>query len=110
MFVLRQGLKREHAGPIVLFCGGADGILIAAGAGGVGALLGAMPQLTLALTRGGAVFLAWYGFKALRRFSERWRLKPWLCRYEDGSLWAARWRARPRSRSSIRASIWIPFC
>lgn len=67
VFVLRQGLKREHVGPIVLFCGFADAILIAAGVGGVGALLGAMPQLTLALTLGGAAFLAWYGFKAFQR-------------------------------------------
>lgn len=67
LFVLRQGLKREHVGPIVLFCGCADAILIAAGVGGVGALLGAMPQLTLALTLGGAAFLGWYGFKAFQR-------------------------------------------
>lgn len=67
LFVLRQGLKREHVGPIVLFCGCADAILIAAGVGGVGALLGAMPQLTLALALGGAAFLAWYGFKAFQR-------------------------------------------
>lgn len=67
LFVLRQGLKREHVGPIVLFCGCADAIMIAAGVGGVGALLGAMPQLTLVLTIGGAGFLAWYGFKAFQR-------------------------------------------
>jgi L-lysine exporter family protein LysE/ArgO len=67
LFVLRQGLKREHVGPIVLFCGCADAILIAAGVGGVGALLGAMPQLTLVLTLGGAAFLTWYGFKAFQR-------------------------------------------
>ncbi|PHP20395.1 amino acid transporter [Sphingobium sp. IP1] len=67
LFVLRQGLKREHVGPIVLFCGGADAILIAAGVGGVGALLGAMPQLTLFLSIGGALFLGWYGLKAFQR-------------------------------------------
>jgi L-lysine exporter family protein LysE/ArgO len=67
LFVLRQGLKREHVGLIVLFCGCADAVLIAAGVGGVGALLGAMPQLTFTLTIGGAAFLAWYGFKAFQR-------------------------------------------
>ena len=67
LFVLRQGLKREHVGPIVLFCGCVDALLIAAGVGGVGVLLGAMPQLTIALTVGGALFLSWYGFKAFRR-------------------------------------------
>lgn len=67
LFVLRQGLKREHVGPVVLFCGSADAILIAAGVAGVGAMLGAMPQLTLALTIGGAAFLSWYGLNAFKR-------------------------------------------
>lgn len=67
LFVLRQGLKREHVGPIVLFCGCADALLIAAGIGGVGAILAALPQLTLILTVGGALFLSWYGFKAFQR-------------------------------------------
>lgn len=67
LFVLRQGLKREHVGPIVLFCGCADALLIAAGVGGVGAILAALPQLTLILTVGGALFLSWYGFKAFQR-------------------------------------------
>lgn len=67
LFVLRQGLKREHVGPIVLLCGSVDALLIAAGVGGVGALLGAMPQLTMALTIGGALFLGWYGLKAFQR-------------------------------------------
>jgi L-lysine exporter family protein LysE/ArgO len=67
LFVLRQGLKREHVGPIVLFCGCADAILILAGVGGVGVILAALPQLTLALTVGGALFLSWYGFKAFQR-------------------------------------------
>lgn len=69
LFVLRQGLKREHVGPVVLFCGSADALLIVAGVAGVGAFLAAVPQLTLFLTIGGAAFLAWYGFKALRRMA-----------------------------------------
>ena len=69
LFVLRQGLKREHVGPIVLFCGSADALLIVAGVAGVGAFLAAVPQLTLFLTIGGAAFLGWYGFKALRRMA-----------------------------------------
>jgi L-lysine exporter family protein LysE/ArgO len=67
LFVLRQGLRREHVGVIVLFCGFADALLIAAGVGGVGAFLAAVPQLTTALAFGGAAFLVWYGVKALRR-------------------------------------------
>lgn len=67
LFVLRQGLKREHVGPIVLFCAAADAILIAMGVGGMGAMLSALPQLTLALTVAGTLFLGWYGFKAFQR-------------------------------------------
>ena len=69
LFVLRQGLRREHVGAIVLFCASADALLIAAGVGGVGAFLAAIPQLTKALTAGGALFLVWYGVKALRRLA-----------------------------------------
>lgn len=67
LFVLRQGLRREHVGPIVLFCGSADALLIVAGVSGVGALLAAAPRLTTGLALGGAAFLAWYGIAALRR-------------------------------------------
>ena len=35
-FVLRQGLKREHVGPVVLFCAAGDAALICAGVAGVG--------------------------------------------------------------------------
>jgi L-lysine exporter family protein LysE/ArgO len=69
LFVLRQGLRREHVGAIVLFCGAADALLMSAGVGGVGALLGAAPMLRLALALGGAGFLGWYGVAALRRMA-----------------------------------------
>jgi L-lysine exporter family protein LysE/ArgO len=71
LFVLRQGLRREHVGPIVLFCGSADALLIVAGVVGIGAFLGAVPQLTILLSLGGAVFLGWYGVKALGRMVSR---------------------------------------
>ena len=66
-FVLRQGLRREHVGAIVLFCIAADVALMAAGVAGLGAAIGRVPGLTSALTEGGAAFLAWYAFGALRR-------------------------------------------
>lgn len=69
LFVLRQGIRREHVGAIVLFCGLSDALLIAAGVGGVGAFLTAVPQLTTALAFGGAAFLSWQGVKALRRIA-----------------------------------------
>ncbi|MBK1661751.1 LysE/ArgO family amino acid transporter [Paracraurococcus ruber] len=66
-FVLRQGLRREHVGPIVLFCALADIALMAAGVAGLGAALDGLPGLAAALTLGGAAFLGWYGLGALRR-------------------------------------------
>lgn len=67
MFVLRQGLRREHVGPVVAFCACADALLVAAGVAGLGAVLGAMPALSHILLLGGAAFLLWYGLSALRR-------------------------------------------
>ncbi len=66
-FVLRQGLRREHVLIIVAFCALADLILISAGVAGVAQVLGQAPRLTLALTAGGTLFLAWYGIRALIR-------------------------------------------
>jgi L-lysine exporter family protein LysE/ArgO len=67
MFVLRQGLRREHVWPIVLFCAAADATLIVAGVNGLGSALAVVPGLSPILAMGGATFLAWYGFSALRR-------------------------------------------
>lgn len=67
MFVLRQALRREHVGPIVLFCATMDALLIALGVAGLGALLGQAPSLRLALSLGGAAFLGWYAVGAFRR-------------------------------------------
>ena len=66
-FVLRQGLRREHVAPIVAFCALADVLLIAAGVLGMGQALGDRPGLARALALGGAVFLAVYAWRALRR-------------------------------------------
>jgi L-lysine exporter family protein LysE/ArgO len=66
-FVLRQGLKREHVGPIVLFCAAADALLIAAGVLGMAQALGDRPGVARALALAGAAFLAAYGVQALRR-------------------------------------------
>lgn len=66
-FVLRQGLRREHVGTIVLFCAVADALLISAGVLGMARALGAQPGLARALALVGAAFLAGYGWRALRR-------------------------------------------
>jgi len=66
-FVLRQGLRREHVTPIVVFCAMADLLLIGAGVAGLAGVLGDAPTLTALLTIGGSAFLLWYGIRALRR-------------------------------------------
>ena len=67
VFILRQGLKREHVWPIVLFCAGADASLIIAGVSGLGGLLTLVPGLSLVMSLGGAAFLGGYGVTALGR-------------------------------------------
>ena len=74
-FVLRQGLRKEHVGSVVLFCGVADAVLIAAGVFGMAQALGDRPQLARALALVGALFLAWYGWKALLRVRQAGRLQ-----------------------------------
>ncbi|GAB3101566.1 amino acid transporter [Aestuariicella hydrocarbonica] len=66
-FVLRQGLRREHVGSVVVFCALADAVLIAVGVMGVAQLLGENPILTRTLALAGATFLAFYGWRALQR-------------------------------------------
>lgn len=66
-FVLRQGLRREHVAPVVLFCALADAVLITAGVLGMAQALGERPGLARAMAMAGAAFLAWYGWQALRR-------------------------------------------
>ncbi|MBL8313573.1 MAG: LysE family transporter [Rubrivivax sp.] len=66
-FVLRQGLRREHVGSVVLFCALADAVLIATGVLGMARALGGQPGLARALALAGALFLAVYGWRAVRR-------------------------------------------
>ncbi|MFZ6691798.1 LysE/ArgO family amino acid transporter [Undibacterium sp. SXout20W] len=75
-FVLRQGLRREYVASIVLFCALADAILIAAGVFGMAKALGERPIITKALSLAGAVFLATYGWQALRRAQQSNQLRP----------------------------------
>lgn len=74
-FVLRQGLRREHVAPVVLWCGLVDALLIAAGVFGMAKALGDRPWLAQAMAGAGAAFLAWYGWKALQRMRQSARLQ-----------------------------------
>ena len=86
-FVLRQGLRREHVASVVLFCALSDALLMAAGVLGMAQALGERPMVAHALALAGAVFLAVYGWKALRRALQQNGL---LANEEgDGLTWAA---------------------
>ena len=69
-FVLRQGLRREHVGWVVLACALSDAVLIAAGVTGFGVARRMVPWLEQAMLWAGVVFLLVYG--ALR-FRAAWR-------------------------------------
>jgi L-lysine exporter family protein LysE/ArgO len=66
-FVLRQGLRREHVLPVVVFCIVADMLLIAAGVGGMARLVAAHPAVGTVVAVGGALFLLGYGARAALR-------------------------------------------
>lgn len=66
-FVLRQGILREHVGPVVLVCAVSDAVLISAGIGGLGALIAAQPQVLTVVRYAGAAFLLIYAGLSVRR-------------------------------------------
>ena len=66
-YVLRQGLRREHVGAVVLFCAASDAVLIGAGVAGMAQALQGRPILATVLAGLGAAFLCGYGLKALWR-------------------------------------------
>lgn len=74
-FVLRQGLRREHVGPVVFFCALADATLITAGVFGMAQALGNRPQVAQALAVVGALFLVWYGWRSLQRVQRAGQLQ-----------------------------------
>lgn len=67
VFVLRQGIRREHVLVVVVICALSDAVLIAAGVAGLGFLLKTVPWLVDAARVLGAVVLISYGLLAARR-------------------------------------------
>lgn len=66
-FVLRQGIRREHVGPVALLCALADALLIGAGVLGIGSLIERAPGVLDVVRWGGVAFLLCYAALALRR-------------------------------------------
>ncbi|WP_400995480.1 LysE/ArgO family amino acid transporter [Agromyces sp. GXQ0307] len=67
VFVLRQGIRREHVFVVAAICTVSDALLIVAGVGGMGAMLQAMPWLVGVARWAGAIFLVGYAVLAARR-------------------------------------------
>lgn len=67
VFLLRQGLRREHVLAVVLICAVSDAVLITAGVAGIGLLVQQAPWLVIVARWAGAVFLICYGVLAARR-------------------------------------------
>jgi len=67
VFVLRQGIRREHVLAVVVICAVSDALLIAAGVAGLGFVISAAPWLVVVARWAGALFLLAYGLLAARR-------------------------------------------
>lgn len=67
VFVLRQGIRREHVLAVVTVCIASDVVLISAGAGGLGALVQAAPEVVGTARWAGVAFLLGYAALAARR-------------------------------------------
>ncbi len=67
VFVLRQGIRREHVLAVVIICAVSDALLIIAGVAGLGYVISTAPWLVVLARWAGAVFLLVYGVLAARR-------------------------------------------
>ncbi|WP_345800069.1 L-lysine exporter [Microbacterium sp. AZCO] len=67
LFVLRQGIRREHVFVVAAICAVSDAVLIVLGVSGVGFVLQAVPWLIDVVRWAGAAFLVVYGVMAARR-------------------------------------------
>lgn len=66
-FVLRQGIRGEHVGLVVLVCMLSDIVLIGAGIFGIGAVIAAVPAVVVVIRLAGAAFLVAYAALAAKR-------------------------------------------
>lgn len=70
VFVLRQGLRREHVGVVVAICIVSDAVLILVGVGGLDRLESAAPWIADTARWAGAAFLLGYAVLAARRAAD----------------------------------------
>ena len=70
VFVLRQGVRREHVAAVVVVCVVSDVVLIALGVAGLGRLVAVAPWAVDVARWGGVVFLLGYAVLAARRAAD----------------------------------------
>jgi L-lysine exporter family protein LysE/ArgO len=97
-YVLRQGLRRSHVGPVVTVCTVSDFVLIVAGVAGIGVIVQHAGWALQAVRWFGVAFLAWYGLSSA-----------WRARRPASSLSAARddQGAGPASVRRALALTWL---
>jgi L-lysine exporter family protein LysE/ArgO len=97
-FLLRQGLRRSHVGPVVAVCMVSDFALILAGVSGIGVIVQHAGWALVAVRWFGVAFLTWYGLRSA-----------WRARRPASSLSAARDDAGGRSAvvRRITALTWL---
>ena len=93
LFVLRQGLRREHVVVVAAICAVSDAVLIALGVSGIGLVLQAVPWLVDVVRWAGAIFLVTYGLLAARR---AWRPSGQALQAERGDA-----EARPAGTEAV---------
>lgn len=98
VFVLRQGLRREHVLPVVLICAVSDAALVAAGTAGLGFLVAELPWLIVVARWLGGLSLVIYGILAARR----------ACRAEGETFVAGEEPASGTARASATATATRP--
>lgn len=102
-FVLRQGVRREHVGVVVAICAVSDAVLIAAGVGGLGALVQQAPAVVEGARWLGAAVVLGYGFLAARR---AWKGEEQLLAADAGAVPDAGRRLRPVVLTAL-ALTWL---
>ncbi|MDT0165965.1 LysE/ArgO family amino acid transporter [Actinotalea sp. AC32] len=90
-WVLRQGLLREHVGPVVAICAVSDAVLVAVGVAGMGAVVDRHPGLVDGMRWIGAAYLAAFGLRSLWSARRPGALEP----------------ARPDDRGRLRAVVGV---
>jgi L-lysine exporter family protein LysE/ArgO len=91
-FVLRQGLLKQHVGPVVTVCSVSDLVLIAAGVAGIGAIVQHAPTALDVVRWLGVAFLTAYGVRSL-----------WRARHADALTASS--ESEPRLRGALVQAI-----